>query len=81
MYLEEVKQLLAEILHIHDQVNSYTADTPLLGYIPELDSMAVVSLITGIEEKYDITVEDDEISADAFETVGNLAAFIERKVS
>jgi acyl carrier protein len=43
--------------------------------------MAVVSLITALEERFDITVEDDEIGAAAFETLGSLAAFVEQKLA
>ena len=55
--------------------------SPLLGAIPELDSMAVVSLITALEEHFDITVTDDEIGAAAFETLGSLTRFVEGKLA
>jgi acyl carrier protein len=58
-----------------------TAATPLLGAIPELDSMAVVSLITALEEQFGIAVDDDEIGAATFETLGSLAAFVEQKLA
>ncbi len=51
--------------------------TPLLGSIPELDSMAVVGILTAIEDVAGIVIPDDEISADVFETFGTLQAFIE----
>lgn len=51
--------------------------TPLLGSIPELDSMAVVGILTAIEDVAGIAIPDDEISADVFETFGTLQAFIE----
>ena len=57
----------------------FTADTPLLGSIPELDSMAVVQIITAIEEQLGVTVNDDEISAETFATLGSLARFIAEK--
>jgi len=55
-------------------------DAVLLGVIPEFDSMAVVSILTAIEEKYDFFVDDDEIDADIFETVGTLVAFVKQKL-
>jgi acyl carrier protein len=57
------------------------AATRLLGAIPELDSMAVVSLITALEEQFCIAVDDDEIGAATFETLGSLAAFVEQKLA
>ena len=78
--MQDVISLIGETLQIEDQAQEFDADTPLLGHIPELDSMAVVTLITSIEEQFDITIEDDEISADAFATVGTLAEFVDEKL-
>jgi acyl carrier protein len=77
---DEVRRLIGEILQLGDRVEKFTPDTPLLGSIPEFDSMAVVTLINAVEERFDITVEDDEISAETFETVGKVYAFICDKV-
>ena len=55
--------------------------SPLLGAIPELDSMAVVGIITSLEESFDFTVYDDEISANNFETLGSLVEFVEKKLN
>ena len=57
------------------------ADTPLLGSLPELDSMAVVNVLLAIEEQFGIAVHDDEINARHFETVGTLAGFVDSKLS
>lgn len=56
----------------------FDADTALLGSIPELDSMAVVSIITAIEERFGIEIPDDEIDGAAFASVGSLVEFVER---
>lgn len=77
--LEEVKQILADVLQIGDKVEALTENSVLLGGIPEFDSMAVVSVITAIEDNYDIVVDDDEIDAGIFETLGSLASFVEHK--
>jgi acyl carrier protein len=58
-----------------------SADTPLLGSLPELDSMAVVSLIGALEDHFGIAVDDDDISASTFATLGSLAAFVEQKAA
>lgn len=78
--IDEVKQLLRDVLQLGDRVDNFTADTPLLGSIAELDSMAVVSMLTMFEEQYDIVIEDDEISADVFATVGTLGDFLSQKL-
>ncbi|HRX70421.1 MAG: acyl carrier protein [Candidatus Competibacteraceae bacterium] len=77
---DEVRRLIGEILQLGDRIQKFTPDTPLLGSIPEFDSMAVVTLINAVEERFDIMVADDEISAETFETVGTVHAFIRDKV-
>ena len=57
------------------------AETALLGSLPELDSMAVVNLLLALEERFGITVYDDEISARHFATVGTLSAFVRAKLA
>ncbi len=76
----EVKTILADVLQLGDAVNDFDADTPLLGSIPEFDSMAVVGVITALEENYGFIVEDDEIDADVFESIGTLVSFVESKM-
>ncbi|MGH8238331.1 MAG: acyl carrier protein [Steroidobacteraceae bacterium] len=58
-----------------------TAQTRLLGAMPGFDSMAVVALLTALEEEFGITVEDDEMSADVFETLGSLEKFVNDKLA
>jgi acyl carrier protein len=79
MYLEEVKTLLTDVLNLGPAGQSLDADSPLLGALPELDSMAVVGVIAAIEDRFGIAVDDDDISASTFETVGSLAAFVAGK--
>lgn len=77
---DEVRRLIGEILQLGERAQQLTPDTPLLGSIPEFDSMAVVTLINAVEERFDVMVADDEISAETFETVGTIHAFIRDKV-
>ncbi len=79
MYLTEVRNILTDVLNLGAAGESLTADSPLLGSLPELDSMAVVSLIGALEEHFGIMVDDDEISASTFATLGSLAAFVQEK--
>lgn len=78
--IEQVKNLLADILNLGERANTLRADSGLLGSIPELDSIAVVHLITGLEERFGIVIDDDEISASIFESVGSLSTFVDQKL-
>ena len=78
---QEVLRVLDEVLSLDGRTASFTRETPLLGAIPELDSMAVVSLITGMEEQLGIVVDDDDIDGATFATVGSLADFVSAKLA
>ena len=80
MYLDDVKQILIDILSLGEHGHVMNAQTRLLGSIPELDSMAVVNVIAALEEHFGIAVEDDEISAETFDTLGSLADFVANKL-
>lgn len=79
--LEEVKRLIGDVLQLGKRAQQLDSSTALLGSIPEFDSMAVVALITAIEERFGVVVDDDEISAKTFETVGSVHTFISHKVA
>ena len=78
--IEEVRRVVGSVLQLGGRTDSLGADTALLGNVPEFDSMAVVSVLTALEEQYGIEVEDDEISAETFETLGSLVAFVNTKL-
>lgn len=75
---QEIKQLLAQELQI--DTDSFDASTALLGAVPELDSMGVVTLLTALEAKYEIVLADDEIDASVFETLGTLCDYVTNKL-
>ena len=77
--LDEVRQLLGDVLQLGDRVDGLERSTPLLGNIAELDSMAIVAVITALEDHFGVVVEDDDISAETFETVGSLIDFATEK--
>jgi acyl carrier protein len=79
MYLEQVRTVLTDVLNLGDAGRALDADSPLLGALPELDSMAVVSVIAALEERFGIVVDDDDISASTFATLGSLAQFVADK--
>jgi acyl carrier protein len=71
-----VRAVLADILGLSDErVAAFTADTPLFGALPELDSMAVASVLTELEDRLGILIEDDEIDGEMLETFGALVTF------
>lgn len=75
-------QLLTDVLNSVLQINkTYQTDTPLLGAIAEFDSMAVLAVITTLEDQLGISVDDDEISAEIFETFGSLLSFVQQKLA
>jgi acyl carrier protein len=76
-----VKNVLRDGLSLGARADRLTVDSPLLGSVPELDSMAVVQIITMLESEFGITIDDDELSADLFATVGSLARFVSEKTA
>lgn len=78
--LEEVRTILGDALQLGERAASLDEDSELLGNLPELDSMAVVTVITVLEDYYGFTVEDDEISAETFASLGSLTRFVEDKL-
>ena len=75
-----VKDLLQHALHLGEKVTSFNESTPLLGSLPELDSIGVVNIVTMIEDQLGCSIGDDEINAEVFETFGSLVSFIENKL-
>jgi acyl carrier protein len=78
--LDRLKAILRDALQLGARADALTATSPLLGAIPEFDSMAVVAVLTMIEDEFGVVIADDEVSGEAFESVGSLAAFVEGKV-
>lgn len=78
---QDVKAVLVSVLGIEDRAATIEASTPLLGSLPELDSMAVLELIAALEQRFGVTIDDDEVTAEVFDTLATLAALIESKLS
>ncbi|MFC4593681.1 MULTISPECIES: acyl carrier protein [Sphingobium] len=77
-----MRDLLRDVLGLsQDRVDAFDADTPLFGALPELDSMAVATLLTEMEDRLGILIEDDDIDGETFETFGTLTAFAQAKVA
>ncbi len=77
-----VRGVLQDILALSpERVAAFHADTPLFGALPELDSMAVAGVLTELEDRLKILIEDDEVDGEMLETFGALTGFARRKVS
>lgn len=74
-----LRPLLAETLGLpEDRVAGFDDGTELFGALPEFDSMAVANLLTAIEERFAVLIEDSDVEAEDFATFGALKAFVER---
>lgn len=71
-----VRDVLVRVLGIEDRASEIDASTPLLGELPELDSLAVVELAQALENAFGIVIDDDAFTGEVFATVGSLAAFV-----
>ena len=78
---QEVIKTLLSVLSLEGRAASFTAATPLLGSVAELDSMAVVTILTALEERFGIVVDDDDVDGRTFATVGSLTSFVESKLA
>ncbi len=79
--ISAVIEVLVSTLGIEDRAQHLDASTPLFGELPELDSLGVVELIVALEGRFDIQIDDEDITGDVFETVGSLADFVTAKQS
>ena len=77
---QEVLAVLDEVLSLGGRALRYDRETPLLGSVAELDSMAVVTLLTTLEDRLGIAVADDEVDGSTFATVGSLIDFVAARV-
>lgn len=78
----ELKALIADVLGIDpEQAATYGPDSGLFGHLPELDSMAVAGLLTEMEDRLGIVIEDDDVDGEMLETYGGLKAFAQAKLA
>jgi acyl carrier protein len=76
--LDRVRVVIVKSLGIQDRAHILEASTELFGSLPELDSMAVVTLAVNLEREFDFEINDEDFTGDVFETIGTLAEFVER---
>lgn len=78
---QTIVRVLDESLSLNGRSANFTRETLLLGAIPELDSMAVVTLLTTLEEQFGLVVDDDDIDGDTFASVGSLVDYVSSKLA
>jgi acyl carrier protein len=76
----KVLETLDSVLGLGGRTRGWTSQTPLLGAVPELDSMAVVSLLTALSDQFDLSIDDDDIGAATFASVGALVEYVRGKI-
>jgi Phosphopantetheine attachment site. len=78
----ELKGLIADVLGLDpEQASALAPDSGLFGHLPELDSMAVAGLLTEMEDRLGIVIEDDDVDGEMLETYGGLLAFARAKLA
>jgi acyl carrier protein len=76
---QDVLNLLDEVLNLQGRAQAFTTDTPLLGAVAELDSLAVIELLGALQQRFGFQLHDDELDGSLFATVGSLVAFVRDK--
>ncbi len=80
-HLPSLLGVLDQSLHLNGRAQTFDHNTALLGALPELDSLGVLQLLSALEQRFDIRIADDEVSAELFTSVATLLQFIEHKVA
>ncbi|WP_375396168.1 acyl carrier protein [uncultured Sphingomonas sp.] len=77
-----VRAVLRDMLGLSEaRVAAFDETTPLFGALPELDSMAVAGILTELEDRLGMLIEDDEVNGAMLETFGALSRFARSKVA
>ncbi|MEV4201040.1 acyl carrier protein [Micromonospora globbae] len=79
--VDDVRSVVVATLGVEDRADTLVPSTPLLGSLPELDSLAVVELLAALQERFDIEFDDEDVTAESFETLGSLTALVESKLA
>jgi acyl carrier protein len=76
-----VREVIRDVLGVSQaRVDGFTASTALFGSLPELDSMAVANLLTELEDRLGIIIDDDEVDGDMLDDFGGLVRFAKAKL-
>ncbi len=77
--IEKLKSVLDAALFLNGRALQWNNQMSLLGNVPELDSMAIMNVVSALELNFNIIIEDDDINADIFATIETLTIFVHRK--
>ena len=80
-HLQDVLRVLDDTLQLQGRSAGFDRNTPLLGALPELDSMAVLALVNGLESHFGLAFEDEQLSGARFATVGSLCDLVTESLS
>lgn len=75
--LDSVRDILVEALGLQSRADMITEATPLFGTMPEFDSLAIVEVVTLVEERFGFEMDEEDITGEVFDTVGSLAAYVD----
>jgi acyl carrier protein len=78
---EAVKAVVVETLGIEDRADALTPDAPLLGAVPELDSMAVLELVLALETRFEFEIDGEDVTGELFESLGSLTEYVDGQLS
>jgi acyl carrier protein len=77
---ERIRNWIAsEILYEDGGRTTLTDDAPLLGGI--VDSMGIVSLLVFIQEEFNITIDDVDVTPENFRDLATIERFVTSKLS
>ena len=79
--LELTKKIVRTCLQLGSGADGFDRNTQLLGGMPEFNSLTITAIIASIEDELDCEVDDGDITAEIFDTMGSLADFVEEKMS
>lgn len=80
MSIDEIVKNLLQVSTGRTDAGQWVRDTQLLGDVAELDSMAIVTFFTALEDEHGVFIDDDEVTAELFETLGALTDFVAEKL-
>jgi acyl carrier protein len=79
---QTVRDVIRDVLGVsQSRVDLFDQNTALFGSLPELDSMAVANLLTELEDRLGIIIDDEDVDGDMLGDLGGLVSFAVRKVN
>ncbi len=76
---DRIKDLIVEKVLVGVNPEEISNDSELVSELG-LDSIQIIGLIGGLEEEFDIVLEDDDLDFELFSTINNLAKLVDGKL-